>query len=226
MSQHNPPSNAVAHYERVPRPFSNPSVNVQFDSWSRMERNRFFSSALIFLKNPRSSTLVHTIISDNAGNNAATQGLFNNHTSYDTRWTTRATHLLNLRLQSSPHLQIKMSTRVLGTPLQARQAFRLLINPPDFQTELCEGVALHAVSFGVLYTSSMLLSNVSEGVALHTDLMLETTACGNDNIPMAKVPSGCIQVVEQCFVKLLRDSSDIRPYQTTQEDGGKRPCDG
>ncbi|KAJ7786776.1 hypothetical protein B0H14DRAFT_2630158 [Mycena olivaceomarginata] len=171
MSQHNPPSNAVAHYERVPRPFSNPSVNVQFDSWSRMERNRFFSSALIFLKNPRSSTLVHTIISDNAGNNAATQGLFNNHTSYDTRWTTRvacATHLLNLRLQSSPHLQIKMSTRVLGTPLQARQAFRLLINPPDFQTELCEGVALHVVSFGVLYTSSMLLSNVSEGVALHT----------------------------------------------------------
>lgn len=132
-----------------------------------------------------------------------------------------------------------MSTRELGTPLQARQAFRLLINPPDFQTELCEGcewcevqkcpeihsffypvctfivteaipsyntmcqgawgvvyliitkcapmtrakkrcdinispvdlkaalcrvqgVALHAVSFGVLYTSSMLLSNVSE----------------------------------------------------------------
>jgi hypothetical protein len=32
-----------------------------------------------------------------------------------------------------------MSTRELGTPLQARQAFRLLINPPDFQTELCEG---------------------------------------------------------------------------------------
>lgn len=43
MSQHNPPSNAVAHYERVPRPLSNPSVNVQFDSWSRMESNRFFS---------------------------------------------------------------------------------------------------------------------------------------------------------------------------------------
>lgn len=32
-----------------------------------------------------------------------------------------------------------MSTREPGTPLQARQAFRLLSNPPDFQTELCEG---------------------------------------------------------------------------------------
>ncbi|KAJ7768559.1 hypothetical protein B0H14DRAFT_2632906 [Mycena olivaceomarginata] len=47
------------------------------------------------------------------------------------------------------------------------------------------------------------------------DLMLETTACGNDDIPMARVPSGCIEVVEQCFVKLPRDSSVIRPYQTS-----------
>ncbi|KAJ7454484.1 hypothetical protein FB451DRAFT_1373547 [Mycena latifolia] len=179
MSQHNPPSNAVDHYKRVPRPLSNPSVNVQFDSWSRMESNRFFSSALIFLKNPRSSILVHTIISDNAGNNAATQGLFNNHTSYDTRWTTRvacATHLLNLRLQSSPRSQIKMSTRELEilfrlgkhsdyslTHPTSRLNSVKVVNDAKFRS-----VALHAVSFGVLYTSSMLLSNVSEGVALHT----------------------------------------------------------
>ncbi|KAJ7878374.1 hypothetical protein B0H14DRAFT_3130028 [Mycena olivaceomarginata] len=58
----------------------------------------------------------------------------------------------------------------------------------------------------------------SAGQEVHTyevDLMLETTACGNDNIPMARVPSGCIEVVEQCFVKLPRDSSVIRPYQTS-----------
>ncbi|KAJ6611360.1 hypothetical protein B0H10DRAFT_1953135 [Mycena sp. CBHHK59/15] len=48
MSQHNPPSNAVAHYERVPHPLSNPSVNVQFDSWSRMESNCFFSFTPLF----------------------------------------------------------------------------------------------------------------------------------------------------------------------------------
>ncbi|KAJ7789308.1 hypothetical protein B0H14DRAFT_3574181 [Mycena olivaceomarginata] len=58
----------------------------------------------------------------------------------------------------------------------------------------------------------------SAGQEVHTyevDLMLETTACGNDDIPMARVPSGCIEVVEQCFVKLPRDSSVIRPYQTS-----------
>ncbi|KAJ7130447.1 hypothetical protein C8R44DRAFT_731971 [Mycena epipterygia] len=53
---------------------------------------------------------------------------------------------------------------------RAKKRCDINISPVDLKAALCrvQGVALHAVSFGVLYTSSMLLSNVSEGVALHT----------------------------------------------------------
>ncbi|KAJ6507585.1 hypothetical protein DFH09DRAFT_1101190 [Mycena vulgaris] len=53
---------------------------------------------------------------------------------------------------------------------RAKKRWDINISPVDLKAALCrvQGVALHAVSFGVLYTSSMLLSNVSEGVALHT----------------------------------------------------------
>ncbi|KAJ6535351.1 hypothetical protein DFH09DRAFT_1091690 [Mycena vulgaris] len=53
---------------------------------------------------------------------------------------------------------------------RAKKRCDINISPVDLKVALCrvQGVALHAVSFGVLYTSSMLLSNVPEGVALHT----------------------------------------------------------
>ncbi|KAF8139209.1 hypothetical protein K438DRAFT_1785925 [Mycena galopus ATCC 62051] len=54
MSQQNSPSDAVAHFERIPRPLSAPSVNVQFNSW--MPANHLFSMALVFLKNPQVGT--------------------------------------------------------------------------------------------------------------------------------------------------------------------------
>jgi hypothetical protein len=42
-----------------------------------------------------------------------------------------------------------------------------------------------------------------------SDFMLKTTLCGNDHVPRVTVPSGCIEIVEECFVVFPSDNSNI-----------------
>ncbi|KAJ7836555.1 hypothetical protein B0H14DRAFT_3130234 [Mycena olivaceomarginata] len=105
MSQENSRSNSlVARSERVPRPLSNPPMNIQFDLWTSNAGVSWF--AWIIIQTPQhAAQLLGTIITDNSVDNATVRSMVRSHPLYSpTRWVSGLrclAHLHNLGLETN-----------------------------------------------------------------------------------------------------------------------------